>query len=106
MQIPVNDALEKLKNSGKVFTELFAYGTLVVEFYKPDKLDHQKPHSRDEIYVITSGEGDFFNDGKITPFKTGDFLFAKAGVEHRFLNFSPDFTTWVFFYGPEGGEKS
>jgi hypothetical protein len=25
-------------------------------------------------------------------------------VEHRFENFSDDFGTWVFFYGPEGGE--
>ena len=27
-----------------------------------------------------------------------------AGVEHRFEDFSADFATWVFFYGPEGGE--
>ena len=31
--------------------------------------------------------------------------FVKAGVEHRFLNFSEDFCTWVFFYGPDGGEE-
>ena len=33
-----------------------------------------------------------------------DFLFAAAGVPHRFENFSYDFAVWVLFYGPEGGE--
>jgi hypothetical protein len=31
-------------------------------------------------------------------------LFAAAGVEHRFENFSDDLALWVIFYGPEGGE--
>ncbi len=37
---------------------------------------------------------------------TGDFLFVPAGVEHRFENFTSDFATWVFFYGPVGGEAN
>ena len=28
-----------------------------------------------------------------------------AGVVHRFEGFSEDFLVWVFFYGPEGGER-
>jgi mannose-6-phosphate isomerase-like protein (cupin superfamily) len=39
-------------------------------------------------------------------FGPGDFLFAPAGVEHRFEDFSKDFATWVLFYGPEGGEQA
>jgi len=35
----------------------------------------------------------------------GDVIFAPAGIEHRFENFSDDFVTWVIFYGPVGGEK-
>jgi len=31
-------------------------------------------------------------------------LFVAAGEEHRFTEFTDDFATWVFFYGPEGGE--
>lgn len=27
-----------------------------------------------------------------------------AQAVHRFEEFSEDFATWVFFYGPEGGE--
>jgi hypothetical protein len=33
-----------------------------------------------------------------------DFLFVAAGDEHRFVEFTEDFSTWVLFYGPEGGE--
>ena len=39
-------------------------------------------------------------------FSAGDFLFAPAGVEHRFVNFTDNFYTWVIFYGPEGGEAN
>jgi hypothetical protein len=31
-------------------------------------------------------------------------LFVAAREEHRFVEFTDDFATWVFFYGPEGGE--
>ncbi len=88
-----------------MFKEIFKHGTLSVEFYKPDKVDHQKPHDRDEVYVIATGSGTFYNGTSLYQFKAGDFLFVPAGVEHRFENFTDDFTTWVFFYGPVGGEK-
>jgi hypothetical protein len=32
-------------------------------------------------------------------------LFVPAGHEHRFEDFTPDFATWVIFYGPDGGES-
>jgi len=77
-----------------------------VEIYKPLQTDNQTPHLQDELYVIISGSGEFLNGGNRTVFLPGDILFAPAGVEHRFENFSDDFATWVIFYGPEGGEKS
>jgi len=43
-------------------------------------------------------------DGKRQYFGPTDVLFAAAGVEHRFENFSEDLVVWVMFYGPEGGE--
>jgi mannose-6-phosphate isomerase-like protein (cupin superfamily) len=104
MHISLTDAANKLAESNELFIELFSHGTLSVEFYKPDKVDHQKPHDRDEVYIIASGHGDFYNDGRVTSFGKGDFIFVKAGKEHRFLNFSDDFSTWVLFYGPKGGE--
>ena len=86
------------------FVELFAHGSLSVEIYKPLDQDLQTPHTRDEVYVVVSGSGDFVNDGVRRPFHAGELLFVPAGIEHRFENFNDDFATWVIFYGPEGGE--
>ena len=89
---------------GERFVEAFAHGSLVVELYVPDAIDPQKPHTRDEVYFVVSGSGEFILDGERTHFAAGDVLFVAAGAVHRFENFSTDFVTWVVFYGPEGGE--
>ena len=88
------------------FATLFEHGTLSVELYAPIGTDGQQPHERDEVYVVAKGTGTFFCDGERTPFAPGDFLFVPAGVEHHFEDFTDDFATWVFFYGPDGGEAN
>lgn len=56
------------------------------------------------MYVVISGYG-YFTKGEVRhPFQAGEVLFVPAGTEHRFEDFGEDFATWVFFYGPEGGE--
>lgn len=104
MKINPQDALRALSKSTSPFQTVFKHGTLLVEVYKPKKVDAQQPHTRDEAYIIISGSGEFLNDGVRTTFSAGDFLFVPAGIEHRFENFTSDFSTWVLFYGPEGGE--
>jgi mannose-6-phosphate isomerase-like protein (cupin superfamily) len=94
-----------LATTDKPFVLLFRHGTLEVEFYKPEGVDHQKPHNRDEVYVVLAGSGFFVCGGTRQQFERGEVLFAAAGVEHRFEEFTPDFATWVFFYGPVGGEN-
>jgi len=105
--LKVAEALQHLPTAeGKRFIELFKHGTLSVELYAPRGIDPQTPHARDEIYVIVSGTGTFRRgqDADVS-FGPGDVLFVAAGVEHRFKDFSDDLAAWVFFYGPEGGEK-
>jgi len=84
--------------------QLFSHGTLQVKIYAPRGHDPQAPHSRDEVYVIIAGSGTFFNGEARHRFGAGDVLFVPAGIAHRFEDFTPDFATWVMFYGPEGGE--
>ena len=104
--ITVAQGLGKLPGpKGERFTELFQHGTLSVELYAPRGKDPQKPHTRDEVYVVVTGRGDFIADGERKKFQPGDMLFVAAHVEHRFENFSDDLAVWVFFYGPEGGES-
>lgn len=99
-------ALARLAASGREFIPLFRHGTLEVEVYRPRGTDEQRPHSRDEVYVVISGTGTFLCDGQRRPFAPGEVLFARAHAVHRFEGFSDDFATWVFFYGPEGGEAA
>jgi len=89
---------------GMRFRRLFQHGSLEVEVYKPVGRDLQVAHARDEVYVVIAGQGEFVCTGRRQPFAAGELLFAPAGVEHHFENFSDDFSTWVLFYGPEGGE--
>ena len=98
------DAVARIKQ-GIPSAFVFEHGTLQVKMYRPDRHDVQRPHTRDEIYVIARGSGWFANGEERHPFQTGDLLFVPAGGEHRFEQFSDDFSTWVLFYGPEGGEK-
>jgi len=98
-------ALERLPGpQGERSVALFEHGSLVVKLYAPRGQDSQTPHSRDEVYVVARGSGEFLCGNERYPFGPQDLLFAAAGVEHRFENFTDDFAVWVMFYGPEGGE--
>lgn len=91
---------------GNLALPIFAHGTLEAELYAPRGIDRQRPHSRDEVYVVASGAGQFFDGSARHAIRSGSFIFVPAGQEHRFEEFTPDFAVWVFFYGPEGGEVS
>lgn len=102
---PENALAQLAKTGDEKFIALFRHGSLEIEVYKPGKIDLQTPHTRDELYVVISGSGFFVNGAARHQFHQGEVLFVPAGTEHRFEQFTDDFSTWVFFYGPEGGEK-
>lgn len=89
-----------------LYAVLLEHGTLEIGFYKPDNVDNQQPHDRDEVYVVQSGSGTFLCGDTRQPFEAGEALFVPAGKVHRFEQFSNDFSAWVIFYGPPGGEAS
>jgi len=106
MKISTEEALKHLPGpKGERWATVFQHGTLDVEIYAPRGSDPQNPHSRDEVYVVVQGTGDFVNGDARSHFGPGDVLFVPARVVHRFENFTNDLTVWVIFYGPEGGEK-
>lgn len=101
-----DSALQRLAaETDAPYLTLFEHGSLEVEVYRPRGVDLQQPHSRDEVYVVISGSGYFLSGGSRQPFEAGEVLFVPAGAAHRFEDYSDDFATWVFFYGPEGGES-
>jgi len=105
LKIDLSEALRRLPGpQGEHNVQLFEHGSLVVKLSQPRGPDLQTPHSRDEVYVVAQGSGEFVCGDTRQPVSAPDVLFAAAGTEHRFENFSDDFAVWVFFYGPEGGE--
>ena len=107
MQKPLTleNALHAFSSESEPFKVLFTHGSLRIEIYKPHEVDCQRPHSRDEVYVIASGHGSFELKGETHRIEVGEVLFVPAHAEHRFMDFTEDFATWLFFYGPEGGES-
>jgi mannose-6-phosphate isomerase-like protein (cupin superfamily) len=104
-RLSVHEARQQLAAQPDALSvELFRHGTLQVKLYAPRGRDPQTPHTRDEIYVVASGTGWFWNGDSRAAFQPGDLLFAAAGQPHRFEDFTDDFLVWVMFYGPEGGE--
>jgi mannose-6-phosphate isomerase-like protein (cupin superfamily) len=89
---------------GERFVQALAHGSMTVELYAPVGTDPQLPHEQDELYFIIAGSGDFVCGAERTPFAANMVFFVPAGVVHRFEHFSPDFATWVVFWGPGGGE--
>jgi mannose-6-phosphate isomerase-like protein (cupin superfamily) len=105
-QLTVDHALASLPGEqGQRFATIFEHGSLVVEIYAPRGNDPQTPHTRDEVYFVAAGSGEYVCGGERRSFAPTDLLFAAAGVTHRFENFTDDLVVWVLFYGPEGGEQ-
>lgn len=103
--IPLKTAQDRLQEiAPNEFVTLLSNGTLEVELYIPDGVDKQSPHEKDELYVVISGTGTFLREDERYSFGPHDVLFVPAGQEHRFVDFTSDFKTWVVFYGPQGGE--
>jgi len=92
-------AIDLLSKVPTEFVHVLEFGDLEIEYYQPDKIDKQTPHTRDEIYIVASGQGKFVRENETYSVKEGDVLFVKAHEVHRFVDFSEDFATWVVFYG-------
>jgi mannose-6-phosphate isomerase-like protein (cupin superfamily) len=89
---------------GRLSSLALRHGTLELRWYAPQGSDPQTPHDKDEVYVVVTGSGWFICGDRRDRFGPGDALFVRAGEIHRFEDFTPDFATWVVFYGPKGGE--
>ena len=63
-KITLAEALDRLPGpQGEQSVGVFEHGSLVVKLYAPRGHDPQTPHSRDEIYVVARGGGEFVCGG-------------------------------------------
>ena len=91
---------------GRASALLLSHGSMNLRWYVPKGTDPQTPHDQDEIYIVASGTGTFVRGDERVAFGPNDALFVAAHEVPRFEDFSPDFATWVVFYGPKGGESA
>lgn len=96
--------ISSLPNGDEPYVECCNRCTMSLGMYAPSGQDLQEPHDQDELYFVLSGSGIFIHGDSKSGFGTGDTLFVAAGVEHRFEDFTDDFTAWVVFWGVTGGE--
>ena len=99
------DAAAAQVPQGRRSAEILRHGSVEVRWYAPKGSDPQEPHDRDEIYIVASGHGMFVRGEERVAFCANDLLFVPARMEHRFVEFSAGFATWVVFWGPKGGER-
>jgi mannose-6-phosphate isomerase-like protein (cupin superfamily) len=97
-KISVTVALGNLKDD-ETYKRLIEKTDFDVGMYRPNETDDQTPHERDEVYVVATGTGEFVCAGERQAFVAGDLFYVPAGIEHRFENYSGDFSTWVVFIG-------
>ncbi len=96
---------------GAPFVHALAHGSMSVELYAPgnaDGRDRQQPHAQDELLSVVQRPGHASTPAGTQTFDAapGDVLFVPAGASRTaFDTFTPDFTTWVIFWGPDGGER-
>jgi len=101
--IPYKRALAAIPTDER-YAEVIRRGTMSAGLYAPHESDDQTPHDQDEVYVVIDGTGFFRIGEEREPFGPGDLLFVPAGADHKFEDFTPNFSVWAVFYGPPGGE--
>lgn len=64
--------------------------------------DLQKPHSEDEVYIVTSGAARFRAGNDDRAIGPGDVLYVRRSVDHRFHAITEELRILVFFAPAEG----
>ena len=104
-RMTVERAMAAVKDSDDgLYGILLERGATEIGFYAPKIEDLQKPHDRDEVYIVASGSGRFMQEGEEREFEPGEAIFVPAGAEHRFIDFTDDFSVWVVFFAAEKSE--
>ena len=85
--------------------EVFRDDVVEIRFAARPTSGPQVPHDRDEFYIVASGTARYRWDGGEATIGPGDLMFAAAHTPHGYDQFSEDFSVWVVFYGPQGGES-
>ena len=84
---------------------LFRHGTMTVGLYAPRGIDDQTPHTKDEIYVVMTGQATIVTPDGSAAVGPGAVIYVPAGEVHRFVEITDDLTLLVVF-GPAYGSRA
>jgi mannose-6-phosphate isomerase-like protein (cupin superfamily) len=110
MHANVFEFSQLLTRSREQYLEFLRVSSLSVGIYVLDSgaLDHQKPHSEDEVYYIASGQakmkvgsGESVETFDVGP---GTIIFVPARMHHAFYDIAERLAVLVFFAPPEGSD--
>lgn len=92
--------------SGATYVEHFRTLDLSIGTYSLNvgAVDPQRPHTEDEVYVVTSGKGRFTGGARTVDVEAGSVIFVPANEPHRFHDIAEDLAVLVFF-GPAYGNR-
>jgi mannose-6-phosphate isomerase-like protein (cupin superfamily) len=86
------------------YTEFIRRESLSVGLYRlpAGGVDHQDPHTEDEVYYVVSGRATIEVAGERSPVAAGDVVFVEREVDHRFVDIEEELVVLVFFAPAEG----
>lgn len=87
--------------SGRPYHEIVRSHDLSVGLYvlPAGGVDHQSPHTEDEVYVVISGQARITIGDEDRPVSPGSIVFVTADVPHRFHDIETELVVLVAF-GP------
>jgi len=97
MLFKVSEVSQKIPATGERFATAFRKPHMRAVLYAPRGTDPQTPHTADEAYIVVTGTGKLWVEGKEFAFEPGDMLYVPRGQRHRFVDFTDDLTVWVVF---------
>ena len=84
--------------AGERWASALESGSLTIELYAPRADDPQRPHTRDEIYVVVAGRAQLRVGDTVRAVGAGDVVLVPAQVAHRFEDFGDDLVLWGIFF--------
>ena len=104
---PIVELEARRAAAGDPYVEFLAVPDLSAGLYvlEAGAVDHQQPHSEDEVYVILEGRSRFTAGDGTRDVGPGDTLFVAATVPHRFHDIVETLRVIVVF-GPAEGSRA
>lgn len=92
--VSYDEAMMTIKEEKKTYASLMDNPSMGVGFFVPKANMSTKKASKDQVFMILTGSGEFILNKVKSKFETGDALSVKEGQMYQFINYSSDLKAW------------